>query len=102
MKNEKRQMENLQYACDLVSTVVLPAASWAILTPTLAPMRVAPASIILRASSRPLTPPDAFTPSSEPTVRRIKAISATVAPPLEKPVEVFTKSAPADFAARHA
>ena len=40
--------------------VLTPAASCAIFTPTLAPMRVAPASTSLRASSRPLTPPDAF------------------------------------------
>jgi len=81
---------------------VLPAASCAIFTPTLAPIRVAPASTILRASSRPFTPPEALTPSSDPTVRRISATSATVAPPFEKPVEVFTKSAPAFFAALHA
>src|SRR4029453_17247773 len=88
-----------QYDDDLETLTVEPAASCAIFTPTLAPIRVAPASTILRASSSPFTPPDAFTPSSEPTVRRMSATSATVAPPFEKPVEVLTKSAPAFFAA---
>ena len=44
----------------------------------------------------------AFTPIAGPTVRRISATSSTVAPPGPKPVEVFTKSAPAAFASSHA
>ncbi len=41
-------------------------------------------------------PPAAFTPSFfAATVRLIRATSATVAPPGPKPVDVFTKSAPA-------
>jgi tetratricopeptide (TPR) repeat protein len=68
----------------------------------LAPIRVAPASNMARASSIPFTPPEAFTPNARPTVFLISATSCTVAPPLENPVEVFTKSAPAFFAARHA
>ena len=50
-----------------------PSASWAILTPTDAPIRVAPASNIARASSIPFTPPDAFTPrlaADSPTHQR--------------------------------
>ena len=39
---------------------------------------------------------------SSPTTRRISATSATVAPPGPKPVDVFTKSAPAAFASVHA
>src|SRR5262245_7355621 len=42
--------------------------------------------------------PAAFTPTSSPTTRRISATSATVAPPDAKPVDVFTKSAPAALA----
>src|SRR3954453_22522094 len=81
----------LQYAA-VEAVGRAPAASWAILTPTLAPMRGAPASTILGASSNPLTAAEALTPSSEPTACRIKATSATVAPPLANPVEVLTKS----------
>ena len=43
------------------------------------------------------TPPEALTPISGPTVSRISCTSSTVAPPPPKPVEVFTKSAPAAF-----
>ncbi len=67
-------------------------------TPALAPMRVAPASTIARAPDRSRTPPAAFTPIAPPTTRRMRATSATVAPPFENPVDVFTKSAPAAFA----
>ena len=49
-----------------------------------------------------LTPPDALTPISGPTVFLIKAISSFVAPPVEKPVDVLTKSAPASLASKHA
>ncbi len=52
--------------------------------------------------SRSRTPPAAFTPISAPTTRRISATSAAVAPPEAKPVEVFTKSAPAAFESVHA
>lgn len=58
--------------------------------PLLAPIREAPASIIARASSRVRIPPEALTPMSGPTVARISRTSATVAPAVEKPVEVFT------------
>jgi len=68
-----------QYAEGDDDATVLPAASCAIFTPTLAPMRVAPASTILRASSSPFTPPDALTPRSAPTVFRINALIATLA-----------------------
>ena len=68
----------------------------------LAPMRVAPAASIRSASSRVRTPPDAFTPMSGPTVARIRRTSASVAPPVEKPVDVLTNAAPAAFAARQA
>ena len=47
-------------------------------------------------------PAGAFTPIALPTTRRINAMSPVVAPPLENPVEVFTKSAPARFASMHA
>ena len=67
-------------------------------TPALAPMRVAPAATMACICSRSRTPPDALTPMSSPTTRRISATSAAVAPPGPKPVEVFTKSAPAAFA----
>jgi hypothetical protein len=49
------------------------------------------------ASAAVRTPPDALTPSRLPTNRRIRAMSATVAPPPLKPVEVLTKLAPASF-----
>ena len=73
-----------------------------ILTLELAPMRVAPAASILSRSSKVRIPPDAFTPMSGPTVRRISSTSGTVAPEEPKPVDVFTKSAPAVCASLHA
>ena len=66
------------------------------------PMRFAPASIMAQAVSKSRMPPAAFTPISGPTVSRISYTTATVAPPVEKPVEVFTNWAPARFAARQA
>jgi enamine deaminase RidA (YjgF/YER057c/UK114 family) len=54
-----------------------------------APMRFAPAVIIFIASSVERTPPEAFTPTSSPTMRRISATSSAVAPPLAKPVAVY-------------
>ncbi|CAG5144500.1 Uncharacterised protein [Streptococcus pneumoniae] len=39
-----------------------------------------------------------MTPISDPTVSRINVTSAIVAPPVEKPVDVLTKSAPAFWA----
>src|SRR5260221_10095624 len=73
------------------------AVACTILTLALAPMRVAPAAAIALRSSRVRTPPLAFTPISGPTVRRMRAMSWTVAPPGPKPVEVLTKSAPASL-----
>ena len=73
-----------------------------IFTPLLVPRRVAPAAIIASASARLRTPPDALTPIAGPTVSRISATSAAVAPPVENPVEVLTKSAPASCAWRQA
>ncbi len=72
-----------------------PRLSSTIFTPTLAPMRSAPAWSMALAPSRSRTPPAAFTPMPGPTTRRMRATSAAVAPPGPKPVEVFTKSAPA-------
>ena len=67
------------------------------------PSRVAPAATIARASAAVRIPPEAFTPRRGPTVRAIRATAAVVAPPAGwKPVEVFTKSAPADSAVRQA
>ena len=77
-------------------------AASTILTLALAPMRVAPAATIFSRSSSVRMPPEAFTPISGPTARRISSTSWTVAPPGPKPVEVFTKSAPATFASTHA
>ncbi len=71
-------------------------------TLALAPIRVAPAATMAFRSASVRMPPDALTPIDVPTVRRISATSATVAPALLKPVEVFTKSAPASCASRHA
>ena len=48
------------------------------------------------------TPPEAFTPILFPTHSRIRRTASTVAPPVEKPVDVFTKSAPAAKAQAHA
>ena len=42
-------------------------------------------------------PPEAFTPIDGPTTRRMSATSFAVAPEGPKPVEVFTKSAPASL-----
>src|SRR6266508_2017410 len=69
-----------------------------IFTPADAPMRVAPAATIFSTSSFVRTPPEAFTPISGPTVSRMSCTSSTVAPPPAKPVDVFTKSAPAALA----
>src|SRR5205823_7190034 len=66
-------------------------------TLALAPSRLAPASTIFCASAVVRTPPDAFTPTSSPTTWRMSAMSSAVAPPGPKPVEVFTKAAPAAF-----
>ncbi len=74
---------------------VLRAQPLTIDTEALAPMRLAPAAFIFWASSQVLTPPDALTPMSGPTSLRMSAMSSTVAPPGPKPVEVFTKCAPA-------
>ncbi len=74
---------------------VCPRDSCTILTPALAPTRLAPAATIAFSPWRSRTPPAAFTPISAPTTRRIRATSATVAPPDAKPVDVLTKSAPA-------
>ncbi len=54
-----------------------------------------PASIICFASSRVLIPPEAFTRASYPTVFFMSATWRGVAPPVLKPVDVLTKSAPA-------
>ena len=54
--------------------------------------------ITASASSIDLTPPDALTPISGPTVSLINLISSGVAPPVENPVDVLTKSAPAFLA----
>ena len=58
-------------------------------------MRFAPAARMASRSSSVRIPPDALTPISGPTTRRISATSCTVAPWVENPVEVLTKSAPA-------
>src|SRR3954449_8651651 len=76
-----------------------PCSPLTIAIPELAPIRVAPAAIIACASASDRTPPEALTPRSGPTVRRIRATSPAVAPPPLKPVEVLTKSAPASTAA---
>src|SRR5580658_2185906 len=75
---------------------------WMILTPALAPIRVAPASTIFCRSSRVRTPPAALMPVFGPTVSRIRRTSSGVAPAVLKPVEVFTKSATAFLAASEA
>jgi hypothetical protein len=77
-----------------LSPSVLPVT---IATDAEAPMRLAPAWAMRSASSAVRTPPDALTPISVPTIARISATSSTVAPPLAKPVEVFTKAAPASL-----
>ena len=60
-----------------------------------APMRLAPASTRASASSRVWMPPAALTPQASPTVARMRRTSSTVAPPVEKPVLVFTNATPA-------
>ena len=67
-------------------------------TEALAPMRLAPARSMVEASARERMPPDAFTPQRSPAMERIRVMSATVAPPVEKPVLVLMKSAPASTA----
>ena len=62
-----------------------------------APRRFAPAAIMASAVALSRMPPDALTPISLPTSRRISAMSSAVAPPPPKPVLVFTNAAPADF-----
>ena len=46
-------------------------------------------------------PPDALTPARRPATDRMRAMSSIVAPPVEKPVEVLIKSAPAARAISH-
>ena len=60
-------------------------------TDRLAPMRLAPARIMARAVAASRIPPDALTPNAGPTVARINATSASVAPAVPNPVDVFTK-----------
>src|SRR3989442_7501601 len=71
-------------------------------TLALAPIRVAPALTMFFKSSRLRMPPAALTPTSFPTTARISATSSAVAPAGPKPVEVFTKSAPAFLLATQA
>src|SRR5579863_3553017 len=73
-----------------------------IFTLLLEPIRVAPAVTIFRRSASVRMPPEAFTPMTGPTARRISATSSTVAPAGPKPVEVLTNSAPASLARPHA
>ena len=47
-------------------------------------------------------PPEAFTPMSGLTASLIRRTSSSVAPPVENPVDVFTKCAPAVLLASHA
>ena len=70
--------------------------------PCEAPILFAPASTISLRASGVRIPPAALTPIVGPTVLRIKATSLTVAPPVENPVEVLTKSALASFASLQA
>src|SRR5699024_9920967 len=64
------------------------------------PSRLAPAATIASAASRVRIPPEALTPRRAPTVLRIRATACSLAPPAGwKPVDVFTKSAPARSAA---
>ena len=60
-----------------------------------APTREAPCLTMASASSLERMPPEAFTSMSPPTIFFINSTSSMVAPPLPKPVEVFTKAAPA-------
>ena len=68
-----------------------------ILTLALAPMRLAPAATIRRASSSVRMPPEAFTPTFGPTIAASAHVGVGGAG-AAKPVEVLTKSAPATFA----
>ncbi len=65
-------------------------------------MRVAPALSMAVASARERMPPEALTPARRPATPRIRAMSSTVAPPVEKPVLVLMKSAPAERASSEA
>ena len=65
-------------------------------------MREAPAWSMAEASARERMPPEALTPAREPATERMRAMSSTVAPPVEKPVEVLMKSAPAARASSEA
>ena len=67
-------------------------------TPELVPIRLAPAFIIAAAVFQSLIPPLALTCMLLPTVCFINRTSSMVAPPLEKPVLVLTKSALVDMA----
>ena len=58
--------------------------------------------VIFRAMAVSRIPPAALTPISLPTTYRIKVTSSTVAPDGPKPVDVFTKSAPASLHIRQA
>src|SRR5262249_311832 len=71
------------------------AVASTILTLALAPIRVAPAAVIVWRSASERMPPEALTPIDGPTALRISATSCAVAPEGPNPVEVFTKSAPA-------
>ena len=63
-------------------------------TPAEQPIRVAPAWTMLRNVSASRIPPAAFTCTFGPTCSFMRRTSSTVAPHLEKPVEVFTKVGP--------
>src|SRR5690554_738377 len=91
----------LKHTCQTITGGVL-SIPLTISTPELVPIRLAPASIILMAVFLFLIPPEALTPYLGPTIFLIRATSSRVAPPVEKPVEVLTKRAPAFLAARQA
>jgi hypothetical protein len=77
--------------------VVPAAASTTICAVRLAPIRSAPASTILRTSVRVPIPPLALTfmPGRFAATARMSVTASTVAPPVEKPVEVLMNAAPA-------
>ena len=58
--------------------------------PALLPMRVVPARAMSRKVPASRMPPAALTCTSAGTCSRMRHTSATVAPPVEKPVEVLT------------
>src|SRR5690606_4992843 len=80
----------------LSAQAVWARSAWRCTAGWVAPVRVSPTGITSRSASSVRAPPAAFLGTRGETDSRIRIRSGIVAPDGAKPVDVFTKSAPAD------